>query len=184
MTIEEGIDYLVAKFSGNPNWQKLIRKSCTENPSAMRKNVNILNAAHVSRKVSAKAGASGEVNDVFQFLLQHGEYSAPFTPGSTAIPVATGMIHILFPLHDPILRLVDHAGRRIINVTLPRHVLFPGVIEVHVTARDGGTWVDVTGFGAGNFASANSFAGPLLFQEIIDGIGPARQKLKPRTIGR
>lgn len=122
------------------------------------------------------AGTAGEAGEVFRFLLENGKYSAPCWPSLSPRKVYTGKVDFLEPLNDPIVRLVDPVGMRIINVTLPKHILFPGWVEVQVNARAGATWIDVSGYGRGNFASANQALGPLIFHYLISKVASARAK--------
>lgn len=173
MTINEGIEYLVNAFPARRDWQNVIRTACASRPSWFRQNINFLNQPHSSRLVSVKVAPALEARGVFRFLLQHGGYSAPCWPSLGGRGVWTGKIDSLYPLNDSIVRLVDEPTMHIINVTLPNHILFPGYVVVQVTTRQNFSFVDVTGFGVGNFGPLNRLGGPILFEEIISGIPSA-----------
>lgn len=183
MTINEGVEYLVNSFPDRPDWQKVIRAACESRPIWFRKNVNFLNRPHSSRLVSVKVAPAMEARDVFQFMLQHGRYSAPCWPNLGDRKIWTGKIDSLYPLNDSIVRLVDESTMRIINVTLPNHILFPGCVVVQVNTRHKNCFVDVTGFGVGNFGPLNRLGGPILFEEIISGIPSAWIAAKRRASG-
>jgi hypothetical protein len=69
--------------------------------------------------------------------------------------------------------MVDPSKRAIVNVTLPSHMLFPGLIVVAVVEDQCTTWVDVTGHGRGNWAALNARFGAKLFASNISGIPKA-----------
>lgn len=110
---------------------------------------------------------SGQRRRVFQAMEQNGAFSAPAWSHK---PITTGTVSILWPLNDMVVRLVDSARLLIYNVTLPKHILFPGFVKLAVEEAGNSTVVAVSGKGAGNWAYANENGGPVLFRTLLEGL--------------
>ena len=166
--LQEAIEYLVKLFPLRPEWQKIIREKCAEFELGPNSEFHVGDREHsyTVRKVwIAEAGKSW---DVWQTMLSNATFSAPaIFPGR----VETGNVDQLLPGPldlNPVLRLVDDATMTIYNVTLPRHIFFPGTINVQVTEEKDGVYVTVFGRGKGNVAWLNERGGTVLFIGIVE----------------
>ncbi len=169
MSIENAIRYLVTRPEVLPAWAPIIRRECLAHPARIPL-TGLFDRDHFSAPIRVPVAGAGKVHDVFRFLLRDAYYSAPtFNHG----PVYTGKIETLWPLDDLIVRLVDPARLTILNVTLPRHIFFPGLVKLSVGGDLHGTWVDVMGRGQGSWAALNERFGPKLFQSIVSKIPKA-----------
>ncbi len=101
---------------------------------------------------------------VFEEMCKDGRCSAP-THSKAAI--YTGKVETLFPFDDLVVKFVDPQERSIFNVTLPKHIFFPGYVKLVVIEGPTDTAVAVSGKGKGNWMWPNTRFGPLLFATIL-----------------
>jgi hypothetical protein len=122
-----------------------------------------------------------EAELVFREMLQDGRASAPT---SSSAPVHSHKVDVLWPMHDMIVRFVDQASRTIYNVTLPRHVFFPGFVKLVVRERAAQTFVVVTGKGTGSLRTANGVLAPTLFTTLLERYLAPRVERRLKAVGR
>lgn len=118
---------------------------------------------------------------VFAEMLKDGRCSAPTYSQS---PIYTGKIETLLPLDDLIVKFVDQQERSVYNITLPKHIFFPGFVKLKVVEKDTTTVVEVSGKGKGNWMVPNVAAGPLLFETILKEYLVPRVNQQLRAIGQ
>jgi hypothetical protein len=124
------------------------------------------------------AGKFGQV--VFEEMLKDGACTAPTF---SHLPIDTGKVETLWPFDDMVVKLVDRPRLSVYNVTLPKHMFFPGFVRLDVLEDTRKTSVAVSGKGTGNWRLPNTLFARDLFETILEShlvprverrIGPVR----------
>src|SRR5690606_2696763 len=108
-------------------------RACTENlllyPQPERSKLRINDRPHSYGPISIKIsdGAHGAL--AFEEMLKDGRCRAPTFSQK---PIYTGKAETLFPFNDMLVKYVDDAERSIYNITLPKHIFFPGYVKLVV----------------------------------------------------
>jgi hypothetical protein len=163
---DAGIHYLKEML---PAWGSIIEEACRQNlrqyPSPARSTF-VANARPHAFGPEDTLICEGPLRQVvFEEMIKDGACSAPTLSRAR---IYTGKIEILIPFDDMIVKLVDDAEFTVYNVTLPMHILFPGVIKLVVHESNAKTFVAVSGRGIGNWAEPNTVGGPVLFETILE----------------
>ncbi len=164
--IETAIQELVALLPAQIG--QVAESACRENlifyPQPERSMYRINDIPHSYGPNSTKICNGLHKALVFEEMCKDGRCSAP-TLSHEAI--YTGKIEHLLPIDDMIVKYVDQSEHAVYNITLPKHIFFPGYVKLVVTEAQGATFVDVSGKGVGNWMWPNVEGGPLLFEAIL-----------------
>lgn len=169
---ESALEYLSDLLSGEVRDAEMVRVAmakCRENlqryPDVLRSRPTVNNRPHSYGPDPVPICPPGRRQLVFEELRKNGAYSAPTYSHA---PIATGTISVLWPLDDMVVRLLHHGRLIVYNVTLPKHILFPGYVKLAVEESANATVVAVSGRGTGNWAYANERGGRYLFRGLLD----------------
>lgn len=102
---------------------------------------------------------------VFEEMCADGRCSAPTF---SKAPIFTGKFETLLPIGDLIIKIVEPQERAVYNVTMPKHIFFPGYVKLAVVENATETAVAVSGRGKGNWKWLNTELGPVLFETFLD----------------
>ena len=164
--LNSAIQYLKREF---PKYANVIESACKENllrfPSPIRSELKV-NAVPHRYGPNESIICQGRARElVFREMLADGACTAPTTSRN---PIHTGKIETLLPVSDMIVKLVADHEWAVYNVTLPKHVFFPGYVRLGVEERGETTVVAVSGSGIGNWEGPNMALGPTLFRQILN----------------
>ena len=164
--IEAGIKDLLDLLPGSV--RSVVEGACRENlrlyPQPERSSFRVNDRVHRYGPNETKICDGGRGPLVFDEMCKDGRCSAP-TYSQAAI--YQGKIETLFPFNDLVVKLVNPQERSVYNVTLPKHIFFPGVVKLVVMETSAITAVAVSGQGKGNWMLPNTTFGPLLFKTIL-----------------
>ena len=145
-----------------------VEAACRENlrlypqPERSTFKVNATPHSYGPNRTKICDGKCGEL--VFREMLKDGRCSAPTF---SEAPIYTGKVETLFPFDDLVVKFVDPQEHAVYNVTLPRHIFFPGYVKLVVDEGRTDTGVSVSGKGKGNWMWPNTRFGPVLFETIL-----------------
>lgn len=164
--MEASIRYLTGILP--EKWTQIVEAACWANlrinPRLERSVFRVNATPHVYGPNNTEIcdGARGAL--VFEEMCRDGRCSAPTFSEK---PIYSGKIETLWPFDDQIVKLVDLEERTVYNVTVPKHILFPGYVKLTVVESRDKTSVAVSGRGEGNWKWANTTFGPVLFETIL-----------------
>lgn len=151
-----------------PQFSRIVENACRDNlymyPQPIRSEFKVNARSHSFGPDKTKIcdGLLGSL--VFSEMLTDGRCSAPTF---SRAPIFTRKVENLFPFGDLVVKLIDQQERTVYNVTLPRHIFFPGYVKLVVIEEKMMTAVAVSGKGTGNWMLPNTVIGPLLFKSIL-----------------
>ncbi len=102
---------------------------------------------HVYVVLNQVGDSQCDADEALEGLLQHA------APGQTNT-ASTGNIVTVPGLGD-VIQEVDHAAKKVTNITTPNHALFPGTVERSVVVEGNKVYIRTVGIGTGPMAGLN-----------------------------
>ena len=167
----EYLETLLRSEVRDPEMVRIAMTACRENlrqnPELLRSRLVANNRAHSYGPDRTPICDGDRRQLVFAAMQRNGAFSAP---AWSHRPIQTGTVSVLWPLDDMVVRLVDATRLLVYNVTLPKHILFPGYVKLAVEVVGDRTVVGVSGRGTGNWAYANERGGRILFRSLLENL--------------